>query len=870
VDATTLALETPIEKPMIAEVVLQESEAQVQALFTAIPAPLVIFRVVDGVILYTNEHYHSTFDLTTNVLELWCNAAHRQALLDVLSPEGFLSHYELRINQQDGQPLWVVASLQLLIFGKEPAILAILQEVKQSKQAFIPNPPPDLNLDEVLAVSPDHFYLYNREGRFTYVNRAGAAAFGLESKDILGKTWQELNFPPETMKCIETQREVVFSTGQTLIQETSFPTIHGIRDFEYILTPIHGNDGSVDAVVSTVRDITDRKRAEEEIRLLHTIIEAIASAKDFHSALGVALRLVGETTGWNFGEAWIPRKDNTVLECSPAWYSSSEYLTSFRQVSQGFTFAPGVGLPGRVWSSQKAEWLPDVSMMPDQVFRRVQVAQECGLKAGFGVPILANHQVLAVLTFFICEPRQEDKRLVDLVGCVAAQLGEVIQRKLAEAALQESQRRLATLIDALPGIVFACNNDPEWSMNYLSEGCLTLTGYKSEELIARQTVTYNTITHPLDLPNVLTAINDAIASQQPYVIEYRIRTKSGVEKWVWEKGSGVYDSTGKVLGIEGFITDITDRKRSEEALRQTEAKYRSIFENAIEGIFQTTVDGRYISANPALARLYGYASPAELMSDLVDIEHQLYVEPKRRTEFIRLLQANDAVEDFESQIFRRDGSTIWIAENARAVRDTDGTLLYYEGTVEDITERKRTKEQLLQHAFFDTLTRLPNRALFMDRLRQTIERAKRRPEYRFAVLFLDLDGFKQVNDSLGHLVGDQLLIAIARRLETCVRSQDTVARLGGDEFTILLEDIEAIQNAIEIAERIQLELKIPLNLNGKEVFAAASAGIAIGSGSSSPCSTFYHRAEEVLRDADIALYRAKTLGKGRYEMFNKM
>jgi PAS domain S-box-containing protein len=285
------------------------------------------------------------------------------------------------------------------------------------------------------------------------------------------------------------------------------------------------------------------------------------------------------------------------------------------------------------------------------------------------VPILADDQVLAVLVFFMFESRQEDRRLVELITAVAAQLGAVIQRKQVEVALQESQRRFASLIDSLPGIVFSCASDPEWSMTYLSEGCLTLTGYKSEELVGNRAVSFNSITHEEDLPKVLAALETGVAQKQPYVVEYRIRTKSGQEKWVWEKGHGVFDNTGKVLGVEGFITDITERKRSEEALQQAEAKYRSIFENALEGIFQTTTDGHYVSANPALARLYGYSTPAELIARLTDIEHQLYVEPERRAEFIRMLQENDAALEFESQVYRKDGSVIWISENARAVRD---------------------------------------------------------------------------------------------------------------------------------------------------------------------------------------------------------
>ncbi len=180
---------------------------------------------------------------------------------------------------------------------------------------------------------------------------------------------------------------------------------------------------------------------------------------------------------------------------------------------------------------------------------------------------------------------------------------------------------------------------------------------------------------------------------------------------------------------------------------------------------------------------------------------------------------------------------------------------------QSISRRKQSEELLRHNAFHDGLTNLPNRALFMDRLGHALKLTKRHNDYLFAVLFLDLDRFKVINDSLGHMVGDQLLVAIARCLERCLRPEDTVARLGGDEFAILLNNIKDISDVILVAERIQEQLKLPFNLSGQEVFASTSVGIALN-------TTDYKQPEDLLRDADTAMYRAKARGKARYEVFN--
>lgn len=304
--------------------------------------------------------------------------------------------------------------------------------------------------------------------------------------------------------------------------------------------------------------------------------------------------------------------------------------------------------------------------------------------------------------------------------------------------------------------------------------------------------------------------------------------------------------------------DSADAEALRAALGESEARYQSLFEDSRDAIYVTAHDGRFLDVNSSFVNLFGHTRD-ELLSLNARV---LYDDPADRLRFQLEVERTGAVRDFEVRLKTQSGQVLECLLSSSVRRAADGSVVGVVAILHDVTERKRAEQQLVHGALHDSLTGLPNRALFIDRLVQVIAQPRRHANHTFGVLFLDLDRFKLINDSLGHLIGDRLLIAIARRLEGCVREGDTVARLGGDEFAILLEPIAELNDATRVAERALAEVATTFTLDGHEVFTSASIGIAIS-------VPGYERPDDVIRDADTALYRAKTEGRARYEVFDR-
>lgn len=405
-------------------------------------------------------------------------------------------------------------------------------------------------------------------------------------------------------------------------------------------------------------------------------------------------------------------------------------------------------------------------------------------------------------------------------------------------------------------------------MVFLSKGCYKLTGYLPHQLINNNLMPYSELIVEEHRERVYQVNLQGVTSKQSFDLEYLIKHANGQLVWVKEHSVPVYDEAGEIKYIQGYIQDITQSKAAEKLLRDTEMRYRSIFENSIDGIFQTSPEGKYLAANQSLANIYGYSNCDALIQGMQDIEGQLYVEHSRREQFIQEMDLHGSVTDFESQVYRKDKSIIWISESARKVYDGSGSLLYYEGTVRDITEHKRAEDEVEFHAMHDSLTGLPNRYYFNQKLQQGIDRCQLK-HAKLAVVFVGIDHFRLINDSMGLEVGDQLLIAMGKRISENIREVDFVARLSGDEFSILLanvdhvEDIRYIDDFEVNIQRIMSAFSMPFVINSLDYVVSCSIGMSV----------YPHHgvtASKLLKRSDIALQEAKRAGRKTYKIYNQL
>jgi diguanylate cyclase (GGDEF)-like protein/PAS domain S-box-containing protein len=426
----------------------------------------------------------------------------------------------------------------------------------------------------------------------------------------------------------------------------------------------------------------------------------------------------------------------------------------------------------------------------------------------------------------------------------------------AQRREEEASARFRALVERSPDVFLVVSRDA--AVSYASPALAVVLGYRPDELAGRDLLDF---VHPDDGGTARAAVagaGEAPGSAAP--VELRLRHRDGTWRVLEASTAHLGRGPDAVLLVG---REATERRRRTEALRLSEERHALALEGVAEGLFDWDLGTDRVHYSPRWKSILGHAdrevgeTPEEWLGR-VHADDAARV----RADLDAHLEGRSPRLESEHRVKAKDGDWRAVLVRAVAIRDGEGRAVRLVGTHADITGRKEAESRLLHQAIHDALTGLPNRMAFMERLERSLERTRRARDYSFAVLFVDIDRFKLVNESLGHVIGDQLLVALSKRLTAALRPGDMVAHLGGDEFAVLVDRIHADLASTQVARRIQKDLAQPFDLGAREVFVSASIGIALSTAG-------YLRPEDMLHDADSAMHRAKARGSGRFEMFDR-
>ncbi len=653
----------------------------------------------------------------------------------------------------------------------------------------------------------DSILIFDPEGEIVLdVNDKACEIYGLSRDEFIGKSLKELTKDIERGE--QPVAELLASGSCQSIESTNFRA-NGTPIHLLINASVIEFDGRP-AILSINRDVSDRKKAKDALQhnlsLLTSTFEATA---DGILAVDMTNNII--TANEKFVEMWdVPE-------------SFRDLAASTRQVS---------------------EHMLDLVKDPESFGLMMKRSLDDPEEVCVNTLELTNGRFLERYT----QPQMLGGKTVGRV----MSFRDITERKLAEQTLQESESRYRLLFEGNPYPIWVYDAD---TLEFLAvnEAAIRQYGYSRDEFFE---LTIKDIRPAEDVPILMEDLARTGATGE-VVLAARHQKKDGTILDVEVAAQSIFYA-GRRARI-GLVTDMTERKKADSALRESEYRIRTLLDSMSEGLLQVDTEDRVLYINSCICEMTGY-SQKELIG--TDWSRLLVDNGPDFVEGINNRRLSGVSDRYETRLRKKSGEIIWVIVGGAPIIDAKGAVVGSMGVFTDITERKRAEEQLLHDALHDGLTGLANRTLFMDHLRMTIERGKSRNSNPFAVLYLDFDRFKVINDSLGHSEGDKLLKYIARRLEQSTRTGDLVARLGGDEFVILLSELVDTNEALLVAERIQNDLTSAFDLGGREIFTTASIGITL--------STSGHtNADDMLRDADIAMYCAKAKGKAQFQIFDQ-
>ncbi len=693
-------------------------------------------------------------------------------------------------------------------------------------------------------------------GRILQANPRMAEMLGHPGSTLTGKRWAELLGHAEGADEDTARQELVEGRREQYRHEYTLVRPDGERAWiQFDIRATRNDNGEAEYLVATAEDVTESRQAHLALQrqkdlydFLSQTNQAITRCHTAEELFDTVCQVAVEHGHLAF--AWIGRIDPGTGAVEPVARFGDEtgYIDKI-EVSVNVDEPAGTGPVGRAVRKGGLEVVNHFQTEDDTAVWHAP-AREAGVDAVAAFPIYRGGEAVAVMALYAESTGFFDAAIRTTVDDLAADLSFALDHFDRLKALEQAREA----VRASPAVLFRWLPEPGWPADYVSDN-IEQWGYAVTQWYDRE-IRFADLIHPDDLPTVEREVEDYLARGiRQYRQEYRLRMADGEYRWFEDVTRVHVDAQGRALSLDGVVTDIQDRHEIEEH----ERLMAKVIENTHEGVLITDRDQVIVEVNPAFTELTGY--PAD---EVIGRTPRMLESGQHDRAFYQDMWASlQSHGHWQGEIWnrRKNGEIYPEILSISAMTDRDGSISHYVGLFVDITRQKENESKLDFLAHHDPLTGLPNRLLLVARLEQMIEIGRRRGE-SVALLMIDLDRFKDVNDSLGHVAGDQLLIKVAERLKARFDDADTIARLGGDEFAVALSGIDSAEQAGEVAGRIIAALGEPWELpGGQHVRVLASVGITL----------FPDSAETpngLLQQADTALYRAKDEGRGTFRFFS--